>query len=191
MLPLLLKVISLQMLIYLIMQPCWMLTVPFVWWSIVEKDLIYLSLVLWSTPSLMINIVSHMIWSLLKSFTFSLAFASLANHWCFHLITFQSARYKRLDRMSCSNTVAPGEELKMMWGMEQAQAAFMMNCSISMTSRLFLTSNSATQRILPNTPCRHSNIVFASGFFTVVGLCSMSHWLQSVAKCNMNSLPLL
>ena len=58
--------------------------------------------------------------------------------------------------MSHSNTAAPGEESK-----QTAQAASMMNCSMSMGSRSLLPSYFAIWSILPSTPCRYFNIVFA------------------------------
>ena len=53
------------------------------------------------------------------------------------------------------------------------QAASMMNCSIYMGLILSFPSNPALWSILPSNPRRHSNMMFACGFFIVFGLCSI------------------
>ncbi len=51
-------------------------------------------------------------------------------------------------------------------------------------------SNSAVHSIYPSTWCTHSNMPFARGFLTVVGLRVIPYDSHRFSKCSLNSLPL-
>ena len=121
-------------------------------------------------------------------FTFSLSFASLIKCWHLYPILFQSVRYGQFNNMSHLNMAAPGEEPKIVWWVKQwwveqtAQAAFMMNCSMSLGSMLCLPSYSAGQSILTITPCRHSKTARTNTRCHASGLSahpSKESWRQS------------
>ncbi len=52
-------------------------------------------------------------------------------------------------------------------------------------------SISAVRSICLMTWCTHSNVAFAWGFLTMVGLCFIPYDLHRYLKCSFNSLPLL
>ena len=69
-------------------------------------------------------------------------------------------------------------------------AALMMNYLMSVGLRSFLPPNLVVWNILPGTPCRHVNVEFVCGFFTVVSLHSIPNGLYRIAKYKLNSLSL-
>ena len=91
-------------------------------------------------------------------------------------VAFLFVRYGRLNSMYCSNTDTPREEPKTVWWEGQmAQAASMMNYSMSVGLKSFLFFNQVVWSILLRIPYQHSNVEFACGFFTVVSLHSMTN----------------
>ncbi len=71
-----------------------------------------------------------------------------------------------------------------------AHAALSRKTSTSSRTTDLTISISAVHSICPITWCTCSNIAFACGFLTVVGLCLTPYESHRCSKCNLNSLPL-
>jgi hypothetical protein len=71
-----------------------------------------------------------------------------------------------------------------------AHAALSIKTSTSSGTTDLAISNSTVRSICPITWCTRSNIAFACGFLTVVGLRLIPYESHRCSKCNLNSLPL-